>query len=94
MLFYGQSSRGSGWIKEDPITVIFKWYYRQIRQRISETSLENQQKFREFVRNVFVSKGLEPPVELPSTHHRKPNNPTGKQLSDKQHGRSDRTNQQ
>ena len=63
-LFYGHSSRGGGWVKEDPIVTIFKWYYRQIRQRISETSAENQRKFEAFVFNVYAEKGMEPPSRL------------------------------
>jgi hypothetical protein len=64
VFFYGHSSssRGGGWVKEDPIVTIFKWYYRQLRQRISETPVENKLTYEEFVRNVFVSKGLEPPA--------------------------------
>ena len=56
--YYGQSTRGGGHSKEDPILTIFKWFYSQIRQNISETSVKNQQKFEAFVESVFAEKEL------------------------------------
>ena len=59
-LFYGHSARGGGHIKEDPILTIFKWYYRQILQRVCATSLENQKKFEDYVASIFAEKGVLP----------------------------------
>jgi hypothetical protein len=32
--YYGHSSRGGGWRKEEPILALFKWTYRRLRERI------------------------------------------------------------
>lgn len=40
-LFYDHSSHGGGWVKEDLVLTTFKWFYRQITQRISGMYVDN-----------------------------------------------------
>ena len=47
--FFQHSSRGGGWVYQDPILNVFNHMYRQIWERICGTDAENVQKFQAFV---------------------------------------------
>lgn len=54
--FFQHSSRGGGWVYQDPLLNIFHHMYRQIRERISGTDEENVQKFETFVNECLEGK--------------------------------------
>ena len=54
-----------GWVKEDSIISVFKWYYRHLREKISDAPLEIQKTFQKFVENKFSEQGLSYKDEFP-----------------------------
>lgn len=47
--FFQHSSRGGGWVYQDPLLNVFNHMYRQIRERVNATDKENQEQFAAFV---------------------------------------------
>ena len=56
--FFQHSSRGGGWVYQDPILSIFIHVYRQIRRRIQDTDEENVQKYEQFVNDCIQNRNV------------------------------------
>ena len=54
-IYYGHSSRGGGWRKEEPILALFKWSYRRLREKIELG--EQTREFVKFVKSCFTEVG-------------------------------------
>ena len=54
-IYYGHSSRGGGWRKEEPILALFKWSYRRLREKIEQG--EQCGDFLKFVQSCFAEVG-------------------------------------
>ena len=54
-IYYGHSSRGGGWRKEEPILSLFKWSYRRLREKIEQQDKSGD--FVTFVQDCFAKAG-------------------------------------
>ena len=54
-IYYAHSSRGGGWRKEEPILALFKWTFRQLREKIEQAGQTGE--FLKFVQSGFTDIG-------------------------------------
>ena len=65
-IYYAHSSRGGGWRKEEPILALFKWTFRQLREKIEQAGQTGE--FLKFVQSCFTDIGRDYAKEFDSNN--------------------------